>query len=162
MSWPDLLQVAALSLAITIVVGGVAFMVLRALRRSSLIVQVCVLIFAAVLAVILSMVGASWLMFLSDHDLTVAVNVAVISGTVSLALVACLGIVVVRNARSLSRAARSIGDGERVDAVAPQSSAEFRALADELVATSAKLAAVPGARAPHRGVASGTRRVDRA
>lgn len=140
MSWPDLLQVAGLSLAITIAVGAIAFVALWALRRSSLIVQVCVLVFAAVLAVILSMVGASWLMFLSDHDLTVAVNVSVISGTVSLALVACLGIVVVRNARSLSRAARSIGAGERVDAVGPQSSAEFRALADELVATSTKLA----------------------
>ena len=140
MSWPDLLHVAGLSLATTVAVGAVAFLVLWALRRSSLIVQVCVLVFAAVLAVILSMVGASGLMFLSEHDLAVAVNVAVISGSVSLALVACLGVVVVRNARSLSRAARSIGAGERVDAVGPQSSAEFRALADEIVATSAKLA----------------------
>ena len=46
----------------------------------------------------------------------------------------------VRNARALSRAARRIGDGERVDAVGPQSGAELTALAEELVATSAKLA----------------------
>lgn len=140
MNVPDLLQVAALSLAITIAVGAASFVTLRLLRRSSLIVQVCVVVFAAILAVILSMVGASWLMFLSAHDLTVAINVGVISGTVSLALVAALGIAVVRNARSLSLAARSIGAGERVDAVSPQSSAEFRALADELVATSGRLA----------------------
>ena len=43
--------------------------------------------------------------------------------------------------RGRSRAAaRRIGAGERVDAVGPQSGAEFTALADELVATSAKLA----------------------
>ncbi|GAA1684523.1 HAMP domain-containing sensor histidine kinase [Microbacterium lacus] len=140
MSWPDLLQVAGLSLAITLAIGGVAVAALFVLRRSSLAVQVCVLVFAAVLAVIASMVGASWLMFISAHDLTVAVNVAVLSGAVSLALVAVLGLVVVRNTRSLSHAARSIGAGERVDAVGPQSGAEFRALAAELVAMSTKLA----------------------
>lgn len=140
MSWPDLLLVAGLALAITLAVGGAAVLTLLALRRSSLIVQVLVLVFAALLSVVLSMVGASWLMFISEHDLAVAVNVAAISSVVSLALVAGLGAVVVRNARALSRAARRIGAGERVDAVGAQSSAELTALADELVATSAKLA----------------------
>ena len=140
MSWPELVQVAGLSLAITLAIGGAAVLLLMALRRSSLIVQGCVLVFASLLSVVLSMVGASWLMYISPHDLTVAVNVAVISGVVSLALVAALGAVVVRNARALSRAARRIGLGERVDAVDPQASAEFSALAKELVATSTKLA----------------------
>ncbi|WP_375385480.1 sensor histidine kinase [uncultured Microbacterium sp.] len=140
MSWPDLLQVAGLSLAITVVIGAAAVLLLRVLRGSSLIVQVCVLVFAALLSVVLSIVGASWLMYISPHDLTVAVNVACISGVVSLILVAGLGAVVVRNARSLSTAARRIGAGERVHAVGPQASAEFRTLAQELVATSAKLA----------------------
>jgi signal transduction histidine kinase len=140
MSWPDLLQVTGLTLVITLAVGGTAVLLLIALRRSSLIVQVLVLVFAALLSVVLSIVGASWLMYISEHDLTVALNVAAISSVVSLALVAILGVVVVRNAKSLSRAARRIGAGERVDAVGPQSSAELTALADELVATSAKLA----------------------
>lgn len=140
MSWPDLLQVASLALAITLAVGGAAVLLLLALRRSSLIIQVLVLVFAALLSVVLSIVGASSLMYISEHDLTVAVNVAAISSVVSLALVAALGAVVVRNAKALSRAARQIGAGERVDAVGPQSSAELTALADELVATSAKLA----------------------
>lgn len=140
MSWPELVQVAGLSLVITLAIGGAAVLLLMALRRSSLIVQGCVLVFASLLSVVLSMVGASWLMYISPHDLTVAVNVAVISGVVSLALVAALGAVVVRNARTLSRAARRIGLGERVDAVDPQASAEFSALAKELVATSTKLA----------------------
>ncbi|GAA3629394.1 HAMP domain-containing sensor histidine kinase [Microbacterium awajiense] len=133
------MQVALLSLAITLLVGGAAVLVLLAVRRSSLVVQMCVLVFAALLSVTLSIVGAAQLMYLSEHDLTVALNVAAISGAVSLALSAALGAVVVRNAKALSRAARRIGAGERVDAVAGQSSAEFRALADELVATSAKL-----------------------
>jgi signal transduction histidine kinase len=101
---------------------------------------VLVLVSAALLSVVLSMVGASWLMYISQHDLTVAVNVAVISSVVSLALAAALGAVVVRNARALSQAARRIGAGERVDAVGRQSGAELTALANELVATSAKLA----------------------
>lgn len=140
MSWPDLLQVAGLTLAITLAVGGAAMLLLLALRRSSLIVQVLILVSAALLSVVLSIVGASWLMYISEHDLTVAVNVAAISSVVSLALAAGLGAVVVRNARALSRAARRIGAGERVDAVRPQSGAEMTALADELVATSARLA----------------------
>ena len=140
MSWPELLQVAGLTLAITLSVGGAALLLLVALRRSSLVVQVLVLVSAALLSVVFSMVGASWLMYISQHDLTVAVNVAVISSFVSLALAAALGAVVVRNARALSQAARRIGAGERVDAVGPQSGAELTALANELVATSAKLA----------------------
>lgn len=139
MTWPELVQVAGLSLAITAAVGGASVLVLLALRRSSLIVQVCILVFASLLSVVLSMVAASWMMYLSAHDLTVAVNVAAISGTASLALVAGLGAVVVRNARSLSRAARRIGAGERLDAVGRQSSAEFDALARELLATSTRL-----------------------
>lgn len=140
MPWPDLLQVAGLSLAITLAIGGAAVLVLIALRRSSLIVQVCILVFAALLSVVLSIVGASWQMYFSEHDLTVAIHVAVISGTVSLALVAGLGLVVVRNARALSTAARRIGSGERVDLVATHSGSEFRALAKDLAATSRNLA----------------------
>ena len=140
MSWPDLLQVAGLTLAITLAVGGAAMLLLVTLRRSSLIVQVLILVAAALLSVVLSIVGASSLMYISEHDLTVALHVAAISSIVSLALAAALLAVVVRNARALSRAARRIGAGERVDAVGPQSGAEFTALAQELVATSAKLA----------------------
>jgi signal transduction histidine kinase len=140
MSWPELLQVAGLTLTITLAVGGAALLLLVALRRSSLVVQVLVLVSAALLSVVLSMVGASWLMYISQHDLTVAVNVAALSSVVSLALAAALGAVVVRNARALSQAARRIGAGERVDTVGRQSGAELTALANELVATSAKLA----------------------
>ena len=140
MSWPDLVQVAGLALAITLAVGGAAILLLMALRRSSLIVQMLVLVAAALLSVVLSMVGASWLMYISEHDLTVALHVAAISSVVSLALAAALGAVIVRNARALSHAARSIGAGERVDAVRLQSGAELTALGGELVATSAKLA----------------------
>ncbi|SIT83078.1 sensor histidine kinase KdpD [Microbacterium sp. RU33B] len=140
MSWPEILQVAGLSLAITIVIGGAAAVALVLLRHASLVLQICVLFVGSVLSVVASMVGASWLMYLSPHDLTVAVNAAVISGLVSLALFVGLGTVVVRNAGALSRAAQRIGAGETVDAVAAGSSAEFAALARDLVTTSANLA----------------------
>lgn len=140
MSWPEILQVAGLSLAITIVIGGAAAVALVLLRHASLVLQICVLFVGSVLSVVASMVGASWLMYLSPHDLTVAVNAAVISGLVSLALFVGLGTVVVRNAGALSRAAQRIGAGEKVDAVAAGSSAEFAALARDLVTTSANLA----------------------
>ncbi|MEV8268403.1 HAMP domain-containing sensor histidine kinase [Microbacterium sp. NPDC076911] len=139
MTGPELMHVAGLALVITLIVGGAAVLLLIVLRRASLIVQVLVLVFAAIVGVILSIVGASWQMYISAHDLTVAVNAAVISGVVSLVLVAGLGAVVVRNAKSLSVAARRIGEGERVDAVGPQSVGELTALAGELVAMSAKL-----------------------
>lgn len=141
MSLPEILQVAGLSLVITLTIGGAAVLLLMTLRRSSLILQGCILVFASILSVVLSMVGASWQMYISEHDLTVAINVAAISGAVSLALVTALGAVVVRNARSLGRLAQRIGEGEQVDAIEVQSSAEFRALAKELLATSTKLAA---------------------
>lgn len=140
MPWADLLAVAAIALATTAVVGGLSVVALLLLRRSSLIVQVCVLVLAATLSVVASMVGVANQMYLSEHDLTVAVAVAAISGVVSLVLVAVLGWLVARNSRALSVAARRIGAGERLDSAGRYSNSELNALADELVATSAKLA----------------------
>jgi signal transduction histidine kinase len=140
MPWADLVAVAAIALATTAVVGGLSVVALLLLRRSSLIVQVCVLVLAATLSVVASMVGVANQMYLSEHDLTVAVAVAAISGVVSLILVAVLGWLVARNSRALSVAARRIGAGERLESAGRYSNSELNALADELVATSAKLA----------------------
>ena len=57
-----------------------------------------------------------------------------------LVLVAVLGWLVARNSRALSLAARRIGAGERLESAGRYSNSELNALADELVATSAKLA----------------------
>ncbi|MFD4421157.1 sensor histidine kinase [Agromyces sp. NPDC058484] len=140
MPWSDVVAVASVALATTAVVGGLGVVALLLLRRASLVVQVCVLVLAAIVSVVASMVGVANAMYLSEHDLTVAVAVAAISGVVSLVLVAVLGRLVARNSRALSLAARRIGAGERLESAGRYSNSELNALADELVATSAKLA----------------------
>ena len=140
MPWSDLVAVASVALATTAVVGGLSVVALLLLRRASLVVQVCVLVLAAIVSVVASMVGVANEMYLSEHDLTVAVAVAAISGVVSLVLVAVLGWLVARNSRALSLAARRIGAGERLESAGRYSNSELNALADELVATSTKLA----------------------
>ncbi|MBT2516866.1 HAMP domain-containing histidine kinase [Streptomyces sp. ISL-90] len=139
MPWSDLLAVAVVALTTTAVVGGLALLALLMLRRTSVVVQVCVLLLAAIVSVVASMVGAANQMYLSGHDLTVAIAVSAISGVVSLVLVAVLGWLVARNSRALSLAARRIGAGERLESAGRYSNSELNALADELVATSAKL-----------------------
>jgi signal transduction histidine kinase len=140
MPWSDLIAVATVALATSAIVGGLSVVALLLLRRTSLVVQMCVLVLAAIASVVASMVGVANQMYLSDHDLTVAVAVAAISGVVSLALVAVLGWIVARNSRQLSTAARRIGAGERLESAGRYSNSELNALADELVSTSAKLA----------------------
>ncbi|GAA1761715.1 sensor histidine kinase [Agromyces humatus] len=140
MPWSDLVAVASITLATTAIVGGLGIVALLLLRRASLVVQVCVLVLAAIVSVVASMVGVANAMYLSEHDLTVAVAVAASSGVVSLVLVAVLGWLVARNSRALSVAARRIGAGERLESAGRYSNSELNALADELVATSAKLA----------------------
>ncbi|WP_136708974.1 HAMP domain-containing sensor histidine kinase [Agromyces sp. H66] len=140
MPWSDLVAIAGIALATTAVVTGLGVVALLALRRASVVVQVCVLVLAAMVSVVAGMVGVANQMYLSEHDLTVAVAVAAISGVVSLALVAVLGWLVARNSRTLSHAARRIADGERLESAGRYSNSELNALADELVATSAKLA----------------------
>ncbi|KRE30627.1 cell wall metabolism sensor histidine kinase WalK [Agromyces sp. Soil535] len=140
MPWSDLIAVAGVALATSAVVGGVGVIALLLLRRASLVVQVCVLVLAAIASVAASMVAVANAMYLSEHDLTVAIAVSLISGVVSLVLVAVLGWFVARNSRRLSAAARRIGAGERLESPGRYSNRELNALADELVATSAKLA----------------------
>jgi signal transduction histidine kinase len=98
-----------------------------------------VLALSAGLSVLVGMIAVADRMYLSERDLGVGVSVAIVSGAVSLALMVTLGLVVMRNSRRLSAAARRIGDGEPAGLTGQQASAELRALAAELVATDAKL-----------------------
>lgn len=133
------MAIAGIALTATAIVGGLGVVTLLALRRVSVVVQVCVLVLAVMVSAIAGMVGVANQMFLSEHDLTVAVAVAAISGVVSLALFAVLGWLVARNSRALSHAARRIAEGERLESAGRYSNSELNALADELVVTSAKL-----------------------
>ncbi|MGL4340260.1 MAG: sensor histidine kinase [Rhodoglobus sp.] len=140
MPWADLIGVTLTAVVTTLIIGGISLLVIVMLRRSSLILQLCILMLAAILSVVMSMIGAANQMYLSEHDLTVAVNVAAVSGAVSLVLIGMLGVIVVRNSRALAAAARRIGEGKLVETAGRHSSTEFARLADELVATSGRLA----------------------
>ncbi|GGF31424.1 two-component sensor histidine kinase [Subtercola lobariae] len=141
MPLPDLIDVALIALVTTLAVGAVAAAVLLLLRRASLLVQLGVVVLAATVSAVASMITVANAMYLSQHDLTVAVSVALVAGIVSLALAGLLGWLIVRNSRALSAVTRRLGAGERIDpAEHPVYSAELAALADELVAASIRLA----------------------
>ena len=139
MRMQELLLVAAMALGCAIVVGVLCLLVLRLVKRSSIVLQLCVV----ALATALSVGGGMWLaasaMFVTREDLTVFFYVAVVAGIVSLALAAVLGRSLVRNSRELIAAARRLGTGSEVVPSGRHSSNEFAQLADELTATSRRL-----------------------
>jgi signal transduction histidine kinase len=135
----DLLVIAGITLAVSLAVALVGAIALLAMRRAPLAAQLAVLVGVAAIAVVGSMVGVADRMFLSQHDLTVGIYVAVMAGAVSLAFSVLLGVAVSRNFRRLTRAARDLGEGRWMQSTPLGSTAEFRALAMELGATSAKL-----------------------
>ena len=135
----DLLVVAGITLGISLVVAFVGALVLIAMRRAPLAAQLAVLVAVAAIAVVASMVGVANRMFLSQHDLTVGIYVAVMAGAVSMVFSVLLGVAVSRNFRRLTVATRDLGEGRWMQSTPLGSTAEFRALALELGATSAKL-----------------------
>ncbi|WP_394770561.1 sensor histidine kinase [Lacisediminihabitans sp.] len=140
MSLADLAVVSAMALGCAVVVGLVSLVVLRFMSRASLVLQLCVIALAAVLSIAGGMWLAATAMFVTPGDLTVLLSVAVIAGVVSLALAAVLGRALVRNSRQLIADARRIGTAEELEGGARHSNNEFAALADELSATSRRLA----------------------
>ncbi len=135
----DTLHIIAIAFGAALGVALVGAAVLWLLRRTPLALQLAVLVAVAVLAIVASMLGVANWMFLSPHDLTVGIYVAVIAGIVSLCFSVLLGVIVSRNVRRLTLATRGIGDGIAVPSIGSGSSAEFRRLALELRATSTKL-----------------------
>jgi signal transduction histidine kinase len=113
--------------------------VLLFLRRRAIALQLSVLVATTGVAVVASMITVADQMFISAHDLTVAIYVAAIAGSVSLLISVLLGVVVSRNIRRLTAVARSIGHGMAERSTHRASSAELRALAIELGATSRRL-----------------------
>ncbi len=66
-------------------------LLLRLLRRRSIVVHICVLLAIAVLAVLAGIVGVAQAMFISHHDLRVLLIVISLAGAVSLAIGWSLG-----------------------------------------------------------------------
>lgn len=143
----DLLTILGIALAASVGVTLAGAIVLRLMRRAPLRVQMSVVVVIAVVAVVVSMLAVSGGMFLSPHDLGVAIAVALIAGAASLALSVVLGFVITRNMRGLARLAQGIGVDPGSAAGGPATdtqtgritASEFRQLADELTLTSARL-----------------------
>jgi len=135
----DLGVIIMISLASALVVGLVGLAVLRWGRGWSMLVQLCVVVLAAILSVIVGMIAVAQAMYLSGHDLIVTMYVAAVSAVVSLGIAVFLGWTFVRNSHQLQTIARAVGAGEIVEPGA-HGSGEFARLAGELSATSIRLA----------------------
>jgi signal transduction histidine kinase len=137
----DLAIIVAISLACAVVIGALGLAFLRVARRSSMLLQLCVIVLAAILSVAAGMVAVAQAMYVSPHDLAVTVWVAGVSAVVSLGIAALLGRTFTRNSNRLRRLAQDLGEGKRIDSgTSPRDTTELGVLADDLATTSRKLA----------------------
>jgi signal transduction histidine kinase len=137
---PELLLIAATTLAATGVVTIVTLVVLRLMRHGSVASRLVIVVAGALASIVASTVAVAAEMYLSDHDLTVLSWVIGISAVLSLATAWFVTTRVLR--ASLSRivgATRRIGDGAVVD-TASTSWPELDAVSAELADTSLRLA----------------------
>ena len=140
MSIAEVALVAGMALACAVVVGALALLTLRLVRRASIVVQLLVIALATVLSIGGGMGLAASAMFVMPSDFSVFIWVAAIAGVVSLGLAAVLGRSLVVGSRRLVEATRRIGtDGGEVTP-AGHATNEFATLAVELNATSNRLA----------------------
>ncbi|GAA5183372.1 HAMP domain-containing sensor histidine kinase [Rugosimonospora acidiphila] len=80
----EMLVMLAAALVGALVVALPGALVLRLLRRRSIVVHICVLLAVAVLAVLAGVIGVAQAMFISHHDLRVLMIVISLAGAVSL------------------------------------------------------------------------------
>jgi signal transduction histidine kinase len=136
----ELLTIVAWALLWAVVIGAVSLLLLKPLRRTSIAVQICVVVLSTVAVLTAGMVSAFNAMFISARDLEAMWYVLAIASAVALAISLVLGARVSRNAKLLAAAARSIGRGENPGLPAPLMSSELSELADELERSSRMLA----------------------
>jgi signal transduction histidine kinase len=137
----DLATVIAIALVCALIVGGAGLGMLRLTRRSSMLVQLCVVVVATILSVAAGMVAVAQQMYVSGHDLLVLIYVAAAAALVSVGVALVLGRAFTRNSDRLRSMTRALGDGKRLDAVpGVAGSSEFASLAADLAQTSRRLA----------------------
>ena len=137
---PDPLAVALIAGGCALAVAVAGLLLLRVLRRRSLVLSLTVVALVSVGAVLAGALGAAEAMFLSQHDFGVLVVVVVVAGSVGVATATVLGRAVVAGSRALGVAAAGIGDGGYTPAGGPLS-AELATLDRQLAETSARLEA---------------------
>jgi signal transduction histidine kinase len=135
----ELFIIISLALLWAVVIGVAALLVLKALRRASFAVQICVVVLATVAVLTAGMVSAFNAMVISARDLEVMWYILAIASAVAVAIAMILGARVSRNATALAEAARSIGRGESPALTAPVMGSELAALAGELELSSRRL-----------------------
>jgi len=136
---PDLAAIVGIALLCAVVVGAAGLVALRFARRSPLLVQLLIVVLAAMLSVVGGMIAIAQAMYLSPHDLLVAMWVSGTATVVSLGAAVVLGRTFTRQAAQLRRFARDLGDGERVEPPASFDRSELAALQAELARTGGRL-----------------------
>ncbi|MFF1385867.1 sensor histidine kinase [Arthrobacter sp. NPDC058288] len=140
MQTAELLAIVAWALVWAVVIGATSLLLLKPLRRTSIAVQICVVVLSTVGVLTAGMVSAFNAMVISARDLEVMWYVLAIASAVAVAISLVLGARVSRNAKLLAAAARSIGRGQPPGLPAPLMSSELSELADELERSSRMLA----------------------
>jgi signal transduction histidine kinase len=138
---PDLALIVLTTLICTAVVTGLALVLLQVRPRGAVASQLTIVVAAAVLSIVASVVAVVLEMFVSRHDLTVLCWVVGVSAALSLVTAwMTTNHAVQRSVGSLVESAKRIGDG---DVVPPESPGwkEFNELHAELADTSTRLAA---------------------
>ncbi|MFJ4028105.1 sensor histidine kinase [Paenarthrobacter sp. NPDC089989] len=142
----ELATILAWVLLWALVIGTATLFLLRALRRASVLAQICLVVVATVAVLVAGMVSAFNAMFISARDLEVMWYILAMASVVAVTLSLMLGAGVSRNAARLVDAARRLGRGETLEAAdnqhkaAPAMTSELAGLAQELEASSRRLA----------------------
>jgi signal transduction histidine kinase len=136
---PDLAAIVGIALVCAVIVGGVGLLALRLARRTPLMVQILIVVVASMLSVTTGMIAVAQAMYLSAHDLLVAVWVSASATVVSLGAAVVLGRTFTQQIAKMRRSARDIGDGGVVLPTAPADRSELAVLHNELARTSRRL-----------------------
>ncbi|MET3367318.1 HAMP domain-containing sensor histidine kinase [Arthrobacter sp. M2012083] len=147
MEGSELWTILAWVLFWAVLIGATTWVLLRLLRRASVLAQICMVVVATVAVLVAGMVSAFNAMFISARDLEVMWYILATASGVAVALSLMLGAGVSRNAAHLVDAARRLGRGETLEHTvaegrgsAPGMTSELAELAKELEASSRSLA----------------------
>ncbi|WP_159707342.1 cell wall metabolism sensor histidine kinase WalK [Arthrobacter sp. 18067] len=147
MEGSELWTILAWVLFWAVLIGATTLVLLRLLRRASVLAQICLVVVATVAVLVAGMVSAFNAMFISARDLEVMWYILAMASAVAVALSLMLGAGVSRNAAQLVDAARRLGRGETLEhstgegrGAAPAMTSELAELAQELEASSRSLA----------------------
>ncbi|MFW0775599.1 sensor histidine kinase [Paenarthrobacter nitroguajacolicus] len=147
MEGSELWTILAWVLFWAVLIGAATWVLLRLLRRASILAQICLVVVATVAVLVAGMVSAFNAMFISARDLEVMWYILATASAVAVALSLMLGAGVSRNAARLVDAARRLGRGETLEHTvaegrgsAPAMTSELAELAQELEASSRRLA----------------------